>query len=65
MKLEGCEKTAYLVLEVTLTTQDDKGEQFLLPEVELSGWWTNLPEDEITCIFFFTMIMLAVNNTTS
>ena len=54
VKPEGCEEhPMFLVLEVTLTTQDDKGELFLLPEVELSGWWTNLTEDEITCISLY------------
>ena len=53
VKPEGWEKTAYLVLEVTKTTHDDKGEQYLLPEIELSDWWTNLTEDEITCISLY------------
>lgn len=54
VKPEGCEEhLMFLVLEVTLTTQNEKGEQFLIPEVELSGWWTNLTEEEITCIFLY------------
>jgi hypothetical protein len=43
VKPKGCEEhPMFLVLEVTLTTQNEKGQQFLMPEVELSGWWTNL-----------------------
>lgn len=47
----GCEDVSmFLIVEVTerLTTSD--GEMLLIPEIEVSSWWTNLCEDEAVCI---------------
>jgi hypothetical protein len=41
----------FIVFEVTERFTDAKtGERFLIPELEVSTWWTNLTEDEATCI---------------
>lgn len=50
-KPDGCEDIPmFLIVEVTerLTTQE--GEMLLIPEIEVSSWWTNLCEDEAVCI---------------
>jgi hypothetical protein len=49
---EGLEDVPMFVpFEVTERLTDAKtGERFLIPEIEVSTWWTNLPEDELTCI---------------
>ena len=47
----GCEDVPmFLIVEVAerLTTQD--GTPLLIPEIEVSSWWTNLSEDEAVCI---------------
>ena len=41
----------FIAFEVTERLTDAKtGERFLIPELEVSTWWTNLTEDEATCI---------------
>ena len=41
----------FIAFEVTERFTDAKtGERFLIPELEVSTWWTNLTEDEATCI---------------
>ena len=50
----GCEDVPmFLIVEVTerLTTSD--GEMLLIPEIEVSAWWTNLCEEEAVCIEFY------------
>lgn len=50
-KPAGCEDIPmFLIVEVAerLTTPD--GTPLLIPEIEVSSWWTNLPEDEAVCI---------------
>jgi hypothetical protein len=41
----------FVAFEVTERLTDAKtGERFLFPEIEVLTWWTNLTEDEATCI---------------
>lgn len=42
-------RTFRLVVQVTERTIDKKGQSLLMPEIELSGWWTSLsvPEQEV------------------
>ena len=50
-KPDGCEDIPmFMIVEVTerLTTPD--GDALLIPEIEVSTWWTNLCEDEAVCI---------------
>ncbi len=51
-KPEGLEnEPIFMVVEVIERLTDAKTNQkFLIPELEVSTWWTNLPEDEATCI---------------
>lgn len=51
-KPEGLEnEPVFMVVEVVERLTDAKtGEDLLLPEVEVSAWWTNLPESEAVCI---------------
>ncbi len=48
---EGLEDAPmFMVVEVTERMTDKLGNGFLFPEVTVSSWWTNLPEDEAVCI---------------
>jgi hypothetical protein len=50
-KPDGLEdKPLFLVVEVTERQTDADGQPVLLPELEVSTWWTNLPESEAICI---------------
>ncbi len=51
-KPEGLEnKPVFMIVEVVERLTDAKTEEeFLIPEVEVSAWWTNLPESEAVCI---------------
>lgn len=40
----------FMVVEVTERLTDSTGEAFLIPDVEVATWWTNLPENEAVCI---------------
>jgi len=40
----------FMIVEVTERLTDANGEALLIPDVEVSTWWTNLPEDEAVCI---------------
>ena len=54
VKPEGCENyPMFLVLEVIESMQDDKGQPYFYPMYELSGWWTNLSEEESTCVWLY------------
>ena len=41
------------VIRVTERTHDRKGQLFLLPQIEVEGWWTNLklPEEEVIKLY--------------
>lgn len=51
-KPEGLEDIPlFMVVEVVERLTDAKtGQRFLIPELDVSAWWTNLPEDEAVCI---------------
>ena len=40
----------FMIVEVTERLTDANGDAFLIPDIEVSTWWTNLPEDEAVCI---------------
>lgn len=40
----------FMIVEVTERLTDANGEELLIPDVEVSTWWTNLPENEAVCI---------------
>ena len=39
-----------MVVEVTERLSSADGQRLLIPELEVSAWWTNLPENEAVCI---------------
>lgn len=39
-------KPLFTAFEVTVRTTDAKGEKFLIPDIEVNSWWTNLAESE-------------------
>lgn len=48
---EGLEAAGlFVVVEVVERLTDMDGQPLLIPELEVSTWWTNLPEDEAACI---------------
>lgn len=50
-KPEGLEnEPMFMVVEVTERLTDAKGQILLIPDIEVSAWWTNLPESEAVCI---------------
>ena len=40
----------FMVVEVTERLSSADGQRLLIPELEVSEWWTNLPENEAVCI---------------
>lgn len=40
----------FMVIEVTERVSSADGQTLLIPELEVSAWWTNLPENEAVCI---------------
>jgi hypothetical protein len=40
----------FMVVEATERLTGPDGQEFLIPEIEVSTWWTNLSEDEAECI---------------
>lgn len=40
----------FMIVEVTERLTDANGETLLIPDIEVSTWWTNLPENEAVCI---------------
>ncbi|MDR0932916.1 MAG: transposase, partial [Victivallales bacterium] len=40
----------FMIVEVTERLTWADGQELLIPEVEVSAWWTNLPESETVCI---------------
>jgi len=42
-----------IVFEVTVRTNDHRGDDFLVPEVEVETWWTNLFESPATIIALY------------
>lgn len=48
---EGLEsEPLFMVVEVIERLTDAEGQKFLIPAVDASAWWTNLPESEAVCI---------------
>jgi len=46
-------RTLRLVVRVTERTIDKKGQQLLVPEIEIEGWWTSLAEPMADVIEFY------------
>lgn len=40
----------FMIVEVIERLTSPDGQELLIPEVEVSAWWTNLPESEAVCI---------------
>lgn len=49
----GYEYTVRRVMRITERTIDKKGQTFLIPEIDIEGWWTSLanPEEEIIQLY--------------
>lgn len=44
------DKPGFVVFEVIERTIDNKGQELLIPDIEVNTWWTNIPDDSETVI---------------
>jgi len=47
------DKPLFAVFEVIERTTDATGEPFLIPNIEVNTWWTNIPDDALNVIEFY------------